>query len=669
MSHTRPFVAVVVALFLGACQGEAGPQGPKGDPGEPGDPGDPGEPGQPGGTFALDPDGVVGLVTDASGAKLTRGTIYFVPAADVAALPPTTRATLSATSTDDEPLEDVIRAGGPGYQKASIGADGRYRLDQLAAGSYFVTFVPDEADPGHLPGGSSCRNAVAHAALVGTRLDIAVSSTPPADAEYVGTGRCITCHGTTHIAKTMHRIGIWSPYETGWLQKMDDRQAEIQAAFETKFAAGTTIYYFDYDGTRGFDKYKTSETDPRINNPSANVSFSATVRKTGTDYEVVLANERQPGATAVYRIDVVYGGGVLKQRYMTRLNNGAGWFFAILPMQFQPEGDEAAPYGRTSKVWRDYYGSYWYDEAASSLKAPGAAKSFEKNCISCHAAGVQIAGSDETVWKATTVADPLWGDFDYDGDGVKEEMNVGCETCHGPGSTHWASVNGRGSIVSPSLLTPEREAMLCGQCHSRPKGAFGTDSPVNGDGKMMIAGTSRAEFLANHATTQLDGAASDFYGDPDQHSKSHHQQYSDFIRTTMYKNGSQLMTCADCHDAHARKNQRQLFADPDDNAALCGGCHTQPSDVAAHISDELGSQLGALKAGATCTTCHMPKTAKTGAGVPGIVVGGTTQYWQNDISSHLFRVPDKSASAKGAPGFDMPTPYIDTCSGQCHGAL
>jgi hypothetical protein len=339
----------------------------------------------------------------------------------------------------------------------------------------------------------------------------------------------------------------------------------------------------------------------------------------------------------------------------------------MLPVQFQHDGVET--YGRTSRIWRDYNAFKWYDEATDTFKEPPARDSFEKNCISCHAAGSRITGSDATTWSATLVEDRFFnsGDFDFDGDGVAEELNVGCESCHGPGSRHW-EVAGQGRyIVSPSLLTPEREAVICGQCHSRPKGFFNTDSPVNADGMMMIAGTSRNDYLRDYAVSQNDGAASDFYTDTDGHSKSHHQQYSDFIRSGMYRNGSELMTCATCHDPHQRTAYtRQLRNDPTSNVDSCGSssCHaSQANNLPAHLEAK-GIPSGSLHDQALCGDCHLTKTAKTGAGKPGLLINGV-QYWMNDITSHLFKVPDKSFAN---PPNSMPVPFTNECA-LCHTAL
>jgi hypothetical protein len=405
------------------------------------------------------------------------------------------------------------------------------------------------------------------------------------------------------------------------------------------------------------------------------VAFTVTVRKTGSDLQFLLKNVQNPAdPDRVYGVSYVYGGGVKKQRYVTTLSNAAGPYGALLPVQFQHDGNDTYT-DRTRTIWRDYNAFKWYNEATDTFKTPVADDSFEKNCVSCHAAGSQItkvtAASDPAVytWKATLVEDKFFGsgDFDFNGNGVADEVNVGCESCHGPGSRHW-EVAGQGKyIVSPSLLTPEREAVICGQCHSRPKGFFNTDSPINAAGWMMIAGTSRNDYLKNYAVTQLDGAASDYYGDVDKHSKSHHQQYSDFIRSAMYKNGSELMTCSTCHDPHARTAfTRQLRNDPANNVDSCGAssCHTsQAANLEGHLQAKGFPAASNKAAVATCGDCHLTKAAKTGAGKPALLINAV-QYWDNDITSHLFKVPDRALATTQK----MPVPYTNEC-GECHAIL
>jgi hypothetical protein len=661
-----------IALGVAGCSGDDGRDGADGTDGTDGTDGSAGPPGLPAGQLPTQPAGVVGFVKSAAGTAATGGTVYFVPSADVAALP-APAIPYVVDSPNDEPLEDLIASNGAGYQKAAVGANGSYSLTTLGAGSYFVTYVPAADDATLLPGGSSSRRALPATSLVGKQLDIDVSSAVPADAHYVGSGVCVSCHGIAHISETMHRIGIWSSYETGKLQNLEPRFDELYQAIEGKFeangGAGTVIYFYDYDSTRGFDKFKTSETDP-----GANVAFTVTVRKTGDDLEFLLKNVLNPtDPDRVYRVDYVYGGGVKKQRYVTTLSNAAGPYGALLPVQFQHDGKDTNA-DRSTKIWRDYNAFKWYDYPNLKFKTPGPDDSFEKNCVSCHAAGSQItkveaAGNPAIyTWKAKVVEDRFFGsgDFDYNGNGVRDELNVGCESCHGPGSKHWEVAGQSKYIVSPSLLTPEREAVICGQCHSRPKGFLNTDSPINSNGMMMIAGTSRNDYLKNYAVKQIDGAASDFYGDVDKHSKSHHQQYSDFIRSSMYMNSSELMTCSSCHDPHRRTAYtRQLLNDPTDNEASCGAssCHAaETQDVKAHILAQ-GIDTGGLKDGALCQDCHLTKTAKTGAGKPGLLINGV-QYWHNDITSHLFKVPDRALATTQK----MPVPYTNEC-GYCHAAL
>ena len=79
-----------------------------------------------------------------------------------------------------------------------------------------------------------------------------------------------------------------------------------------------------------------------------------------------------------------------------------------------------------------------------------------------------------------------------------------------------------------------------------------------------------------------------------------------------------------------------------------------------------------------CVDCHMPLTAKTGAGSYGLLLGTPSGddsdeeivYWKGDISSHLFDVPFKSNPGVSGviPGRAMPVPYTKNCAQTCHDA-
>jgi 5-methylcytosine-specific restriction endonuclease McrA len=281
---------------------------------------------------------------------------------------------------------------------------------------------------------------------------------------------------------------------------------------------------------------------------------------------------------------------------------------------------------------------------------PAASKNFDINCASCHFTGFNVVAGTAITGEhvASGVADdngeihPLTG--------LQQELNVGCETCHGPGSEH-VLVGGHGAaIVTPGNLPAERESMICGQCHARAKGndSFGakTDATLDQNNQMMKPGTSRADFLANN-TTRNDATTTDFWADGT-HSKSHHQQYTDFIKSGKYRNDGMLLTCTSCHDVHAPGTDRhQLNGVSDDTQCL--SCHTTVVS-ADHQVEKTGAQLHA-SAPALCIECHNVKTAKSGAGESDPLDGG-------DITSHVFDVPLTATDA-------MPIPYNNSC-GVCH---
>jgi predicted CXXCH cytochrome family protein len=259
------------------------------------------------------------------------------------------------------------------------------------------------------------------------------------------------------------------------------------------------------------------------------------------------------------------------------------------------------------------------------------------------------------------------GDFDYDGDGRREEINIGCESCHGPGSEHVeAKVRGL-HIVSPSLLTSERESLICGRCHSRPAGlgAGGTEAPLSMDGHMPMPGLRRAQYVAEF-TSRVDAAPEDRY--PSGDSKSNHQQYSDFIRSGMYRNGSVLMTCASCHDAHGSdQSPHELRTAASDNTA-CTGCHsgTEFTSPRGHIGKVAHDPHQNVDDSLLlCTACHMVRTAVSGARHPELLdaipaSSAAVQYFHGDIASHRFAVTPRAQYAA------QPVAATTQCA-FCHG--
>lgn len=628
--------------------GEAGPRGPAGEAPEPID------------GLPLAVAGVVGSVRDPSGASVPGGRVYFVPASDVLELAKTPiDLSLSPDETqalaNDEPLEDLLDAHAADYQSAVVGDDGGYRLEKLEDDKYFVVWQPADQDTAHYPGGSACRSALDYASLVGTRLDLRVSGRSSEQATYVGSSGCFGCHGRHRSMRTAHRVGLQVPGLRGALQDSSPWPALDQGI--DAFEQSTTLYYYNCDPARtGEAKCLVRDSDPTIATPTAVVSFEVQLdrdtvvpRSEVGAYTVTLVNREGVGSVT-YPVALTYGGVLSKQQYITRSQNPNGQYsYYVLPLQFNIAGLDSYP-SSDDWVWKDYRSEQWYEISSATLAVPAKTEAFDNRCAGCHLTGMRLSGTAKDGLSAHAVGDGS-GDFDYDGDGRREEINVGCESCHGPASEHLEAKTRGLRIVSPSLLTPEREMMLCGSCHSRPlgKAVGGSDAPLSETGAMPRPGLRRSEFAADF-TSRVDGDPADFHTSGD--SSANHAQYSDFIRSGMYRNGSTLMTCTSCHDAHGSDAQpHELLRAPDDNTA-CTGCHSGKQYTAPRGHVDKATAFvhdGTETASLTCTSCHMVRTAASGARHPELLdkipsLPGV-QYFHGDIASHRFAVPKRSSAA------------------------
>ena len=195
------------------------------------------------------------------------------------------------------------------------------------------------------------------------------------------------------------------------------------------------------------------------------------------------------------------------------------------------------------------------------------------------------------------------------------EINVACESCHGPGSNHvaWAlssEKSGSTKDLVVQLKSKPLQLETCAPCHSRRR-------PIKSNPQPGEA------FLDAYFPSLLDDGV--YFADGQIQEEDY--EYGSFVQSKMYHKG---VTCSDCHNPHS------LSLPSKDLNAVCRQCHPSTFAAREHHHHSLNS------AGALCVNCHMP----------------TRTYMVNDVRrDHSFRIPRPDLSA----AYDTP----NACN-QCH---
>ena len=209
-----------------------------------------------------------------------------------------------------------------------------------------------------------------------------------------------------------------------------------------------------------------------------------------------------------------------------------------------------------------------------------------------------------------------------------KDINVSCEACHGPGSSHlawarreagWDSIPDKGLdvllderrnvqwTIDPASGNAKRSAPrvthkeieTCARCHSRRSQL--SDDFVHGRPLMDTHLPATLQRGLYHADGQIQDEV---------------YEYASFRQSKMFHQG---VTCSDCHNPHSLKLKAN-------GSAVCMQCHAAVKYTApTHHRHQSGS------AGADCLACHMP----------------TKTYMGVDVRrDHSFRVPrpDQSVS-------------------------
>ena len=270
-------------------------------------------------------------------------------------------------------------------------------------------------------------------------------------------------------------------------------------------------------------------------------------------------NGQDPNSPAHLGIKLLYGGAVHDQRYIVSVPPGLedrlGWYTVL---RYNMTGRDSR-LNRTRRVWHDYKFYLWWSAGPDArygttddvLTAPPVnTNTVQTMCAGCHLTGwerYEDPSSGQFLVRA--VNDP-GGAMNIDDDPEMDEINIGCESCHGPGSEHVANARS-GFIVNPKYLSAERSSVICGRCHDRRQGyggpTLGYTQALNEAGELAKPGISRHELITEYTDpikkgpTMFGAGRADNIWPDDIHSNKPHQQYSDFLKSTMYRNDRLLV--------------------------------------------------------------------------------------------------------------------------------
>ena len=286
--------------------------------------------------------------------------------------------------------------------------------------------------------------------------------------------------------------------------------------------------------------------------------------------------------------------------------------FGIFPLQqylTELPGNhiQSLPFAWDSRP-KEQGGQQWFHLYANENIFPGDALHWRSNshnanhmCIECH-----TTNFEKKFTPSTQQFDSTW-----------QEMGVGCESCHGPGSRHiawsssttpstfnnkgWATTLTSGSPAlwqaqtndsKPHRTTKGDEVQVeqCAQCHSRR-------SRIHPDNAANPLLDSFMPALLEPSLYHPDGQILDEVF-----------EYGSFLQSKMHGAG---VTCSNCHNPHSGKVKIE-------GNGLCLQCHSAKHDAPEHTLHAVNTP------GSACIDCHMP--TKTYMSV-------------NKRRDHSFRIP------------------------------
>jgi predicted CXXCH cytochrome family protein len=221
------------------------------------------------------------------------------------------------------------------------------------------------------------------------------------------------------------------------------------------------------------------------------------------------------------------------------------------------------------RMWQPYEGKsdWWYPTHKDWRQ-----RSNFKLCAGCHS-----TGSDAYA-------------------GAWVELNIACESCHGPGKAH-AEKPKIENIVNPARLSTGRSMDVCLSCHRAGKPA--------GEEYAWPVGYQPGMELSKywHGFEPEGRESSEFW--PNGTAHKNRVQGNTFPQSVMAHSGLQ---CSNCHESHGSLHRSMTVKAADSNS-LCLTCHGPGKQVGPDYKtlDE-HTHHAPLSTGSECIECHMPKT-------------------------------------------------------------
>jgi len=264
------------------------------------------------------------------------------------------------------------------------------------------------------------------------------------------------------------------------------------------------------------------------------------------------------------------------------------WVFGVDPLQQYMVEFDRTPDMKPDEIGRvqvlrlcwDTHKKQWFHldapdvsgrlDPSDDLHWTGVAQRWNTMCADCHSTNLQKNYDPHSQQYRTTFS----------------EIDVSCETCHGPGSLHVDLANKlspfwdrkRGYALASLKESNVAEIQACAPCHSRRR-------IIHGD---YVAGCNYYDNFANEVLAENVYHADGQIQDED-------YEYGSFLQSKMFHKG---IRCSDCHNPHSGRLKFE-------GNKVCTSCHQHPAgkyDTPAHHRHDMNSS------GAKCVNCHMPET-------------------------------------------------------------